>query len=160
MDDLYCPLEIRQDETRSGPGRLYGTLITYGEQAGDRREVFAPGALQWPESGIVVNLQHDRQQPVTRVIPEQRGNAVVIDTPLPDTQRGRDAATLIRNGTFTGLSLEFQSRSEGVRGGIREIRSAFTPSAAIVDSPSYKGSHVEVRKRRQGRQGRLPLVWL
>ena len=84
------------------------TLITYGKRALDRAEVFAPGALQWPADGIILNMQHDRQAPIMRFTPELDGAELRIDAALPDTQRGRDAATMVRNGTFTGLSIEFR----------------------------------------------------
>ena len=85
------------------------------------------------------------------------GDAVKIDVALPDTQAGRDLATGVREGLFTGLSVEFRSMKEGRRGGIREIRQAFVPRAAIVDSPSYSGSTVQVRERGEGGRRR---VWL
>ena len=84
------------------------------------------------------------------------GRAVKIDAALPDTQRGRDVATMVRNGTFTGLSIEFRSTSEGrTAGGVREVRAARLMGAAVVDSPSYQGA-LEVR---EGRKGRIR-VWL
>ena len=90
-----------------------------------------------------------------RVVPEVRAGAVVIDAPLPDTSAGRDAAREIRDGLFTGLSVEFRSTGERYVGGVRRIRSALLNGAGLVDEPSYTGSRVEVR----GRQGRRRL-WL
>ena len=34
---------------------------------------------------------------------------------LPDTVRGRDAATMVHNGSLRGLSVEFNSEMEGRR---------------------------------------------
>ena len=34
----------------------------------------------------VINRQHTRGAPITRVIPELRGDAIVIDQPLPRTR--------------------------------------------------------------------------
>ena len=152
MTEIRCRIELREDETRQSPGTITGTLIEYGKRASDRAEVFADGALRWDEGGVVLNVQHDRQQPVMRFKPEVRGKEVVVDAALPDTSRGRDTATMIRNGTMTGLSIEFRSDNEGMRGGVREVRRAQLMGAAVVDSPSYKGA-LEVRERR--RQGRL-----
>ena len=146
MDEIRCAIEVRADETRQSPGRIVGTLITYGTRARDRAEVFAPGALHWSDGGIVLNEQHNRQAPILRFEPTLDGSEVRIDAMLPDTQRGRDAATLVRNGTFTGLSIEFRSESEGRSSGMREIRRAFLASAALVDSPSHDTT-VEVRAR-------------
>ena len=97
MTEIRCKIECREDESRQSPGRLYGVLMQYESRAGDRPETFANGSLSWPEGGIVLNLQHDRKQPLTRFIPKVEGRSVLIDTPLPDTSAGRDAATLIRN---------------------------------------------------------------
>ena len=53
--------------------------------------------------------------------------------------------TNIREGIWTGLSVEFHSRAEGRRGNLREIRSAILGAAALVDAGSYAGSKIEVR---------------
>lgn len=155
MDEIRCAIEYREDESRQSPGRIVGTLITYGKRALDRPEVFAPGALQWPADGIILNMQHDRQAPIMRFTPELAGDELRIDAALPDTQRGRDAAVMVRNGTFTGLSIEFRSKSEGRSAGVRQIRQAHLSAAALVDSPSHS-STVEVRARPSTRRR----VWL
>ena len=147
MDEIRCSIEVREDETRQSPGRIVGTLIAYGERARDRAEKFAPGSLHWPEAGIVLNEQHNRQAPIMRFTPTLDGSEVRIDAALPDTQRGRDAATMVRNGTMTGLSIEFRSEQEGRSAGVREIRRAHLAAAALVDSPSYRTT-VEVREGR------------
>ena len=144
METLIAPLEFRADESRQSPGRIVGELITYETRARDRPEVFASGALTWDEGGIVLNVQHDRTQPIMRVVPELRGQSVVVDAPLPDTSRGRDAAVLIRNGTMRGLSVEFRSLKETRAGGVRRITAARLGGAGLVDDPSHV-SRVEVR---------------
>ena len=145
MTEIRCAVEVRAADT--GPGRLVGTLLTYGERAGDRPERFEAGALEWPEGGIVLRRQHDRQTPIMRVTPEVRGAAVVIDAPLPDTAAGRDAAREIRDGLFRGLSVEFRARRQRYDDGMRVITSALVTGAGLVDTPSYTGSRVEVRQR-------------
>ena len=42
MDLITCEIRFAEDETRQTPGRLVGTLLTYGERASDRPEVFDP----------------------------------------------------------------------------------------------------------------------
>ena len=155
--EIRCAIEFRADETRQSPGRLVGTLLTYGRRASDRAEVFADGALRWDDGGVVLNEQHNRQAPIMRFTPTVAGHEVRIDAALPDTQRGRDAATMVRNGTMRGLSIEFRALEEGRRAGMREVRAARLLGAALVDDPSYQGQ-LEVRGRRD-RQGRLPR-WL
>ena len=154
--ELRCAIELRADDSRQSPGRIVGELLTYGQRASDRPEIFADGALRWDAGGIVLNVQHDRAQPVMRFVPVLEGRAIKINSSLPDTERGRDAATLIRNGTFRGLSIEFRALEEGKRDGVREVRAARLLGAALVDDASYKGS-LEVRQRDRRRRRR---VWL
>ena len=156
MDEVRCSIELRADSTRSGPGRLTGTLIVEGEQASDRREVFSSGALQWPPDGIVLRRQHARDKPITMIQPRREGNKIIVDENLPDTQSGRDAAAEIRSGLFRGLSVEFVSQREKFTGGVRRIGSALLKGAGLVDTPSYSSALVSVRHKGAGR--RVP--WL
>ena len=160
MDEIRCAIEYREDESRLSPGRIVGTLLTYGKRARDRAEMFESGALHWPDGGIILNEQHNRQAPIMRFVPVVEGEEVRIDAPLPDTQRGRDAATMVRNGTFTGLSIEFRAEAEGRATGVRMIRRGYLGGAALVDSPSHSTS-VEVRNK--GLAGNVPSarsLWL
>ena len=52
-DELRCSIELREDSSRTSPGRLVGTLLKYGERAADRPEVFEAGALSWPDNGVI-----------------------------------------------------------------------------------------------------------
>ena len=146
METLFAPLEFRQDETRESPGRLTGVLLRYEVRADDRPEMFMRGALYWPPEGVIVNQQHNRQMLITRVVPFLDGDELRIDTALPNTTAGRDAATNVREGILTGLSVEFQSEREGRRNGLRVISRARLGGMGLVDSSSYKGSTVEVRE--------------
>ena len=158
MDELRCLLEFRADESRQSPGRIVGTLLTYELRARDRAEVFASGALTWEEDGIVLNEQHNRKAPIFRFVPVVEDNEVRIDAALPDTMRGRDAATMIRNGTLRGLSVEFRSLKEHRSAGVRRITSAHLGGAGLVDSGSH-GNQVEVRSKKVLTPGRI-LGWL
>ena len=77
MTEIRCKVELREDDTRQSPGRLTGTLLTYGERASDRPELFERGAFDLDaikaSGGIVINRQHTRGAPIMRVIPELRG---------------------------------------------------------------------------------------
>ena len=145
MDQLLCEVRFTEDETKATPGRLVGTLLTYEKRASDRRELFRRGAIHWPETGLVVNDMHDRRAPLLRAVPFLDGDALKIDAPFPDTQRARDAATNLREGILTGLSVEFYAEKETRRAGIREIVRAYVPRAGLVDTPSYADSLAEVR---------------
>ena len=155
MDEIRCALECREDDSRESPGHIFGTLLRYGEQAKDRQELFEAGSLSWPESGIVLNRQHSRAAPIMRLIPKLLGDTVVIDAALPDTAAGRDTASEIRQGLFSGLSIEFRAIKQSFQGPLRRISQAALSAAAIVDSPSYAGSSVEVRHGEKRR-----LAWL
>ena len=148
MPELLCEIRLQEDETKTTPGRLVGTLLTYETRASDRRELFKRGAIHWPESGLVVNDMHDRRSPLLRAVPFLDGDALKIDAPFPDTQRARDAATNLREGILTGLSVEFFAEKETrSSAGIREILRAYVPRAGLVDVPSYADSLVEVRAK-------------
>lgn len=154
--EIRCAVELRADDSLASPGRLVGTLLSYGERSNDRPELFEDGALTWPNNGILLRRQHNRGSPIMRVVPEVRGRDVVIDAPLPDTSAGRDAAAEVRGGLLGGLSVEFRATGQSFRAGVRHISGALLTGAGLVDSPSYAGSRVEVR---QGGKGRIR-VWL
>ena len=86
MDELRCKIELRAEG--DGPGRLVGTLLTYGERASDRAEVFEPHALTWPDGGIVLRRQHSRAAPIMRATPLERDGAVVFDEATTRYRRG------------------------------------------------------------------------
>ena len=152
--EFRCAIEFREDETRRSPGRLVGTILRYGERAADRAELFEAGALHWPADGVVLNRQHSRTAPIARVTPEERDGAVLIDTALPDTAAGRDAAEELRAGLFRGLSVEFNVVRQRFNAGVRVIQDAVLSAVALVDTPAYAGSACEVRKRKKARRWR------
>ena len=158
-DEIRCAVEFREDDTRQSPGRLVGTILTYGQRAKDRPELFVSGALTWPADGVVLNRQHARGAPIMRVIPELRGDALVIDQPLPDTTAGRDAAAEVRQGLMTGLSVSFQAGREEHRAGVRRIHAAAMTAVGLVDNPSYDAP-VEVRHATRGAAPRAETLWL
>ena len=80
-------------------------LVTYGEVAKDRPDVYQQDSLTW-DGAIVLNEMHSRQQAIKRFLPYVQGAELRVDFPLPPTQRGRDAAYMVKDGTYTGLSIE------------------------------------------------------
>ncbi len=149
MDEIRCAVEWTECRERRGPGRLRGTLLTYGERAHDRPETFAPGALTWPQGGVPLRRMHRREAPIMLVEPRVDGDRLVIDQELPDTQAGRDAATEVRSGLLPALSVEFRASRETRAAGLRRILAATLKGAGLVDSGAYAGSRVEVRGRRR-----------
>ena len=160
MERLECEIRFSNDESRQTPGRVTGTLIVYEKRAGDRPELFERDAIHWPDLGIVINEMHQRNKPILRVIPFLDGDELRIDGVLPDTQRGRDAATNIREHVYTGLSLEFKAEREHRRNGLRAIQRAWVPRAGLVDSPAYTDSLVEVRAKDMLVRPRSVYQWL
>ena len=152
-DEIRCKVSCEEDRTRSGPGRIVGRILTYGERATDRAELFERGALTWPAAGVVLNRQHARGAPIMRVIPELRGDELRIDQALPDTVAGRDAAAEIRSGLLRGLNVSFEAGRQSFVGGVRRISSAAMTAVGLVDDPSYDAP-VEVRARVHGRRHR------
>ena len=161
-EQLLIPLEFRADESRESPGFLSGVLMTYGARASDRNEMFEQDAFHWPDEGIVIRRQHDRQSPIIRVHPFTEGRELRIAGPLLNDTMGRDIATGMRgpNPLYTGLSVEFRAEKETRRGGMRVISRALLGGAGLVDAPSYKGSTVEVREESGLSTPRSIFTWL
>ena len=148
MREIRCTLELRAAE--NSPGRIVGTIIEQGRVAGDRPEVFSPGAIEWPANGIRLLAEHRGRQ-VMRVTPKADGAAIRIDAPLPDNELGREVASDIRDGRKRGLSVEFHAVREAVVQGVREIRAAIVDAAAVVREGAYDQATVEVRAKKRRR---------
>ena len=153
MDNLlfYAAIQYAEDSTRESPGHIRGVLVRFGEQAKDRPDVYEAGSLTWPERGVVLNESHDRTQLIKRFTPYLEGAELRVDFPLPPTQRGRDAATMVRDGTFTGLSMEVARDSivATYRAGVRHITRGKLVAAALVDEAAFLGSVVDVHGKRE-----------
>ena len=149
--ELFAAIQFAEDDTRQGPGRITGTLLTYNERASDRPMVFAQGALSWSD-GVVLNLQHDRTKHLARFTPTPDGDRLMVDVRLPDTVAARDAVTLIRAGVLTGLSAEVVPESEDSAGGLRRVTKGQLVAAALVDGPSFKSSTVSVHAHQDKRR--------
>ena len=146
-------VELR-DGGADSPGRLTGTLMRYGSPGRHGGEVFAAGALRWPDNGIRIDLEHASspargsvQPPIMRAVPVVDGDEVRIDALLPNTTAARDLAELMRAEppVYTGLSVEFHAMREHRQGGQRVIAEARLDGAALTDDPSYPSTSVEVR---------------
>ena len=162
MDEIRMAIEIRADEGRLGPGRLFGVVMKYNTRAADRPELFEDGALKWPDdSGIVLNRQHSRQIPIMRVKPIVVGDEVRIDQRLPDTEAGRSSGhrnQALPNGLFKGLSIEFVSLKESFFG--RHKANILCHAAERLRSLTclpYSAAAVEVRAKPRQKRRR---VWL
>ena len=158
IDTFRVAVELR-DNGDTSPGQLVGVLMRYGSPGVHGREVFAAGALRWPETGIRIDLDHASspargsvQPPIMRAVPilSDDGAEVRIDAPLPDTAAARDLAVLMRCDppVYVGLSVEFNALRSGYAGGRRVIQDALLKGAGLTsDGASYADTSVEVRHR-------------
>ena len=153
-DTFVVPVECREDDTRAGPGRIVGTILETGRIAGDRQEVFVPGAAVFPSTGVEL-LRGHHGAPILTFDPIVDGSEIRIDAPLPDTALGRQVATEVRSGARAALSVEFVPLDEARVMGVRELRSALIQAAALVELGSYDQARAEVRER----VGRHRRVW-
>ncbi|MCY4057583.1 MAG: hypothetical protein OXG44_06250 [Gammaproteobacteria bacterium] len=141
-------IEIREAE--DGP-RLHGVILQEGRAAaGGRAEVFAPGSVIWPDSGIEIRTKHlqpseVRAMPVRQ--PDGRIAVAVKATP--------EIVSAVRGGR-SSMSVEFEAlREVRTAGGVREIQRAYVDAAALTmpSRAEYSQTAAEVRSRR-------PAVWL
>ena len=146
MDEIRCSIKI--EDRAEGEPRLIGTLMPYGTEARDRRELFEAGSLTWDDpKGIVVNRMHQRASPIMRVIPVEVEGRLMIDAPIPDTVAGRDCASEVRSGLLASLSVEFRATKQTIVGGVRRIAAAVLTGAAVCDAGAYEAATVEARAK-------------
>lgn len=140
---IRCKVEIREAEG-DGP-RLHGVILQEGRAAtGGRAELFAPGAVTWPENGIEIRTTH-LGRAEARAMPSRAPNGeiriAVQATPAirAAVQVGKDA-----------MSVEFFAlREQRTAGGVREIQRALVDGATLTDDPEYSQTAAELRTRRR-----------
>ena len=129
---------------------MNGVILQEGRAAaGGRAELFVPGSVSWPESGISIRAAHRGAEEV-RAIPIRepdgtiRVSAVATPAIVEAVRAGRDS-----------MSVEFfPLRENRTAGGVREIERALIDGAALTSDPEYKQTAAEVRNKRARR------VWL
>lgn len=141
MPTLRAPVEIR---TAGSVPRLRGTILQEGRAAaGGRAEVFAPGSVVWPESGVGIQTEH--YGPIeTRAVPVREPDGrLVVDT----VATSKMVEAVAAGKRF--LSVEFYPTAETrTKGGVREVRRALVDSAALTDDPEYTQAKAEIRERK------------
>lgn len=127
-------------ELRAEQQEFFGVMLTEGRAARNLRELFAPGSVTWPSTGVAILTEHLGE-------PEVRAHPV--RTRSGELQLQGQATDGIRQAIAAGkryMSVEFKSLRETVTaGGIREITSALVDAAALVSSPEYSQTAAEVR---------------
>ena len=143
MNTIKIPVDNVEIREAEGVARLHGTIIQEGRAAaGGRAELFAPGSVVWPESGIVIRTAHygDAQ---TRAVPVRHPNGEIRIA-----ARATPEIVAAVNAGRTAMSVEFTAlREHRTAANIREITSAFVDAAALTDDAEYVQSRAEVRNR-------------
>ena len=148
--EIRCKIELRADASRQSPGRLCRHPVDVRRAGGRPAGAVPTGRASLAGCGRDATRAAQPQAPIVRFLPSEHRGAILIDAPLPDTSRGRDAAVGVREGVYGGLSVEFVAEREQWRGELREIARALLTGAGLVDDASYDGSTVEVRHRAPG----------
>jgi len=146
---------VRAAELRATAGRtLRGVVVRYGEIATDRPERFAPFAFDPLPAAVPVNVQHREAMIVTRDVDLHDGpEALRMAARVPTGNQGDAVLGMVESGMLTGLSSEFVPLVDPRIGGVRVVQRALLAGVGVVDSPSYKGSTVEVRQAGRGLTG-------
>ena len=147
-ENIRGRVELR--ETDGGPV-MHGVLLTEGRAAsGRRRELFAPGAVVWPESGIEIRTVHlGRTEAVA--VPVRQGAEIHVSVPATPA-----LAAAVRAGKDQ-MSVEFHAVTETrTASGIREIERAIVTGAIVTDIPEYQQTRAELRERRRVRPRVFP----
>ena len=149
-DRLAFEVEVRESDRAGYEPMLRGTMLTEGRAAsGGRAEVFAPGSVEWPSTGVAILTEHRGAAEIRAHPVRHRDGRITL------TARATDA---IREAVKAGkryMSVEFRSLEERTtRGGVREVLRAFVDAAALVARPEYDSTTAELRSERRRR------VWL
>ena len=117
-----------------------------GAASGGRSELFAPGSITWPSTGVDILTEH-HGAPATTAYPHR--------DQLGKIQIRAKATDAIRQAVAAGkrfMSVEFRALDERTtKAGVREILSAFVSAAALVAAPEYDSTAAEVRERKRRR---------
>ena len=148
-ETFVVPVEYRED---NGGPRIVATLIQEGRAAtGGRAELFTPGSVVWPDTGVGIQTVHKGAVEV-RAVPT-RG----ADGSITFSARATPAIVDAVNAGRRGMSVSFVAlKEQRTAGGVREIERAYVDEAALTDKPEYEQGRAELREKRP----RKVTVWL
>ena len=151
-------------ECRAEGRTLIGPAMRFGDISPSHRERFEAGAIDLTD-GLTrwLDIGHDRSRllawcPGGGLELRTTADALEVAATLPTTPVHDAALAGVRDGRFTGFSVEFHSLSERREGGLRVIERAKLDGIGLVSAPSYPGSTVEARAelRASGLRGSIP----
>lgn len=163
---VVAPVELRatgdSGQTIGGYAAIFGETADIG---GFFRENIARGAFadSIAKDDVRAYFDHDRGRVLgrssagtLRLKEDDKGLAVEID--LPDTNDGRDVATLIQRGDVSGMSFGFSVThdewDETVDPPTRTIHAAELREVSVVSEPAYEGTSIALRSLDDARKER------
>lgn len=150
---------------------LYGYAARFDvpTNLGDFSESISPGAFtrtlaSKEAANIRAIYEHDGRALLgragsgsLRLHEDDVGLAFELD--LPDTQLGRDVATLVKRGDLSGCSFGFIAQGESWEGETRTLKDVDLLEVTITATPAYDATSVQVRGK-QPRGVRLARLYL
>lgn len=146
-------LELRfHTLTRAADSRVIeGVLARYGKayELPWGYERLQAGALWWEAGDPILNVQHNRQQPLVRegsgLELSQEGDVLRVRAVLPETTIANDALALVDANVLQGFSVEMVVRKERMlnSNSLRIIEDAKILGLGLVDKPAYPDAQVE-----------------
>ena len=144
--EIRIPVEVEIREVE-GIARLHGVILQEGRAAaGGRNELFAPGSVLWPETGVAIRTEHRGRAEAHALPARQPDGSIAI------AAKATPAIVAAVKAGRKSMSIEFVSlRETRTAAGVREIERAFVDGAALVnpDDAEYHQTHAEVRTRRK-----------
>jgi HK97 family phage prohead protease len=133
---------VRESADPSVALEVSGIAVPYNDPTdiGGIREQFAPASFD-PAQVIGTPLFWRHGEVVGRITNAENTDAgLIVDATVLDTTLGRDAATLVRGGASTGLSVGFIPKKSDTRAGIITHTSAHLHELSLTPVPAYAGA--------------------
>jgi HK97 family phage prohead protease len=151
-------LELRASEN-GGPGTLVGMAAVFDKLSEDMgfREIVAPGAFKrslGDGADVRALREHDPARMLGRT---SAGSLSLRETELglegtirlPDTQEGRDTATLVKGGELSGMSIGFRTITDEWatvnEEQVRTLREVDLFDVSVVAFPAYPDTTIAKR---------------
>jgi HK97 family phage prohead protease len=106
---------VEPDGTLTGYGSVWNVLDTYGDRVA--KGAFKRSLSEWKAKGRMPAFlwQHQPDQVIGRWLEMREDDyGLYVKGQLSDTQLGRDARTLVKDGALTGLSIGFRTRKSSI----------------------------------------------